>query len=77
MTNKIQPGRGPDRFIFANNNAGFIQLAKTRAGLASQGITSAADTEVIAETVCLVLTVTGKRPGAGRIAADMKARKAQ
>ena len=69
-------GHSVDHYIFANNGAGILHLAKTHANLMAAGITSEASTETIADTVCLVLTVTSKRPGEGQIAREMKARKA-
>jgi hypothetical protein len=74
MTSKNK-GRPLDRYIFARTVEGVRLRSLTALGLLSQGITTEYTEETIDRTPVLVLTVTGKRPGEGRIAADMKARK--
>jgi hypothetical protein len=76
MTNNKQLGRGPNTYIFSNTDAGRAIRNNVAASLASQGISTEKSIEKIGETLVLVLTVTGRRPGEGRIAADMKARRA-
>lgn len=65
-----------DTYTFADDTRGTELCKQTRDSLASQGITSEITQETWEEDVeVLILTVTGKRPGEGKIAADMKARK--
>jgi hypothetical protein len=68
-----------NRYTFANTERGAELRRLTAESLASQGITSEESQEVLefstGSCTLLLLTVTGKRPGEGRIAADMKARK--
>jgi len=71
-----ETGRGPDRYIFANNEEGGELAEKTLVSLNNAGIVCEAITDTIGGVEVIVVTVTGKRPGEGRIAADMKARKA-
>lgn len=75
---KQTSGRQADRYTFANTERGAELRKDTQDSLASQGITSELSEEVLefstGSCTLLLLTVTGRRPGEGRIAADMKAR---
>lgn len=76
---KPNTGRGPDRYIFTNNECGRKHANQKQESLHAAGITSTKTEEVLTSnegsTLLIIVTVTGKRPGAGRIAADMKERK--
>lgn len=68
-----------DRYTFANTNRGRELRAQVAESFASEGIPTEASEEVLTfstgECTLLLLTVTGKRPGAGQIAKAMKERK--
>jgi len=72
---KNKTGRGPARHYFANTSAGKELRYNVALSYESQGTPTEKSEEIIAGTTVLVLTL-GKRVGEGRIAADMKARKA-
>lgn len=74
MSKKTQPGRA-DRYFFTLNSKGRELLYNLKLSFNSQDIATEESEETIEGTTLLVLTVTGKRPGEGRISADMKARK--
>ena len=81
MASKPQAER-PFRYYFPKTEAGETLRRDLAKSMTHHGITFRESEEVMSGAsdggwlcVLLILEITGKRPGEGRIAADMKARK--
>ena len=61
-----------DRYMFTNDERGMEIRANLKAGLLSCGRTVEEGEETLLGFEYLTLTVTGKRPGEGQIAASIK-----